>query len=79
MQTAAEQDPRRHGAEGGEDHALPADPIAGTTPHHLVQLSSLEDDGFGDELTVIWEIEPIESPAEIPAPAEPEHVGPAQS
>ena len=38
--------------------ALPLDPIAGTTPHHLIQLSSLEDDGFGDELTVIWEIEP---------------------
>lgn len=26
----------------------------------------------------IWEIEPIESPAEVPAPVEPEHVGPAQ-
>lgn len=38
--------------------ALPVDPITGTSPHHLVQLTSLEDDGFGDELTVIWEIEP---------------------
>jgi len=37
--------------------SLPADPIAGTRPHHLVRMSSLEDDGFGDELTVIWEIE----------------------
>jgi superfamily II DNA or RNA helicase len=38
--------------------SLPADPIAGTEPQHLIRLSSLEDDGFGDELTVIWEIEP---------------------
>ena len=36
---------------------LPPDPIAGTRPQHLVRMSSLEDDGFGDELTVIWEIE----------------------
>ena len=38
--------------------SLPADPVAGTCPHHLVRMSSLEDDGFGDEQTVIWEIEP---------------------
>lgn len=37
--------------------SLPEDPIAGTRPHHLVRMSSLEDDGFGDELTVIWEVE----------------------
>jgi hypothetical protein len=37
--------------------SLPIDPITGTRPHHLVRMSSLEDDGFGDELTVIWEIE----------------------
>lgn len=37
--------------------SLPADPISGTRPQHLVRMSSLEDDGFGDELTVIWEIE----------------------
>jgi superfamily II DNA or RNA helicase len=37
--------------------SLPPDPVAGTVPHHLVRMSSLEDDGFGDELTVIWEIE----------------------
>ena len=36
---------------------LPVDPMSGTRPQHLVRLSSLEDDGFGDELTVIWEIE----------------------
>lgn len=37
--------------------SLPIDPISGTRPQHLVRMSSLEDDGFGDELTVIWEIE----------------------
>src|SRR5262249_50257314 len=38
--------------------ALQADPIAGTRPHHLVRMSSIEDDGYGDELSVIWELEP---------------------
>jgi superfamily II DNA or RNA helicase len=37
--------------------ALPLDPIGGTRPQHLVRMSSIEDDGFGDELTVIWELE----------------------
>lgn len=37
--------------------SLPEDAISGTRPQHLVRMSSLEDDGFGDELTVIWEIE----------------------
>jgi superfamily II DNA or RNA helicase len=37
--------------------SLPPDPIAGTRPQHLVRMSSIEDDGFGDELTVIWELE----------------------
>src|SRR5437868_1841424 len=27
-------------------------------PQHLVTLSSVEDDGLGEELQVIWEIEP---------------------
>ena len=36
----------------------PADPLADVGRHHLIRLSSLEDDGFGDELMVIWEIEP---------------------
>ncbi len=26
--------------------------------HHLVSLTSVEDDGFGDDLDVIWEVEP---------------------
>lgn len=38
--------------------SLPEDVIAGTRPHHLVRMSSLEDDGFGDELAVLWELEP---------------------
>jgi superfamily II DNA or RNA helicase len=38
--------------------SLPEDALSGTRPQHLVRMSSLEDDGFGDELTVIWEIEP---------------------
>jgi hypothetical protein len=25
---------------------------------HVVQLSSIEDDGFGDEITLLWEVEP---------------------
>ena len=38
--------------------SLPADPLGSSGQHHLVRLSSLEDDGFGDELSVIWQIEP---------------------
>ncbi|HEX8876112.1 MAG TPA: DISARM system SNF2-like helicase DrmD [Phycisphaerales bacterium] len=29
-----------------------------STPHHLVRLSSVEDDGLGDQLEVVWELEP---------------------
>lgn len=32
--------------------------VAANAGQHLVALSSLEDDGFGQELQVIWEIEP---------------------
>ena len=28
------------------------------TPQHLLTLSSVEDDGLGEELNVIWELEP---------------------
>src|SRR5436305_9079476 len=38
--------------------SLPEDAISGVSPQHLVRMSSLEDDGFGDELTVLWELEP---------------------
>src|SRR5437773_1509204 len=51
--------------------SLPIDVIGGAGRHHLVRLSSLEDDGFGDELFVIWEIEPgtqIIPKQELPRP-----------
>jgi hypothetical protein len=32
--------------------------------HHLVTLSSVEDDALGEELQVIWEIEPGATPIE---------------
>ena len=35
-----------------------ADPFTDVGRHHLIRLTSLEDDGFGVELTVIWEVEP---------------------
>ncbi len=38
-----------------------ASSLAGTgcrRPSHLVELSSVEDDAYGDELTVFWEVEP---------------------
>lgn len=40
--------------------ALPGDPLhpVNGSPQHLVSLSSVEDDGEGEELEVIWEIEP---------------------
>src|ERR1035437_9777093 len=40
--------------------SLPPDAISGGLPtdQHLVSLSSVEDDALGDELQVIWELEP---------------------
>lgn len=40
--------------------ALPAPALKPTSasPQHLVTLSSVEDDGLGEELQVVWEIEP---------------------
>ena len=35
-----------------------ADPFTDVGRHHMIRLTSLEDDGFGVELTVIWEVEP---------------------
>src|SRR4029077_5155506 len=39
---------------------LPPDPLRGTLvePQHLVKLSSVEEDGLGEDLLVIWEVEP---------------------
>src|SRR5438132_14337884 len=39
--------------------ALPLDSLRPTAlPQHLVGLASVEDDGLGEELDVIWELEP---------------------
>ncbi|WP_446811552.1 DISARM system SNF2-like helicase DrmD [Methylomonas sp. 2BW1-5-20] len=38
---------------------IPAAPgIGRDNPNHLIKLSSVEDDGLGEELQVIWELEP---------------------
>jgi superfamily II DNA or RNA helicase len=37
---------------------LPATVLDKQTPQHLVSLSSVEDEGLGEELQVIWEMEP---------------------
>ena len=41
-------------------------------PSHLVKLSSVEDDGLGEELQVIWEIEPGTAIHEKPSLPEPD-------
>jgi len=49
---------------------LPAD---SRQPFHLVELSSVEDDAYGDELTVFWEVEPgtvVLPKATLPQPAD---------
>ncbi len=61
---------------------LPADPLAGedSSPQHLVTLSSVEDDGLGEILQVIWEIEPgatALTTATLPAP-EPDRFDPPE-
>src|SRR5947208_11813523 len=41
------------------------------SPQHLLTLSSIEDDGLGEELHVIWELEPgteIKDKGELPDP-----------
>jgi len=53
---------------------LPTDPLSTAEHeyHHLVNLSSVEDDGLGQELKVIWEIEVgarILQTATLPRPA----------
>jgi superfamily II DNA or RNA helicase len=54
--------------------ALPPDPMRGTsgTDQHLISLNCVADDGFGEELQVIWEVEPgarvIDRKSDLPAP-----------
>ncbi len=51
---------------------LPPDVFdADSAPQHLVELSSVEDDGIGDTLSVIWEVEPgaaVHETGNFPAP-----------
>jgi len=52
---------------------LPASPLLpkATSPQSLVLLSSIEDDGLGEELQVIWELEPgtqVYERVELPQP-----------
>ena len=46
---------------------------------HLIKLSSVEDDGFGEELQVIWEIEPGTTVHEKSTLPEPDFVRPSQA
>jgi hypothetical protein len=59
---------------GVQPSTLPASALKPTFtgPEHLLTLSSVEDDGLGEELQVIWEIEPgarIIEKAALPEPA----------
>ena len=53
---------------------LPGDPLRSNNagaPQHLVSLSSVEDDALGEELDVIWELEPgarIREGSQLPGP-----------
>lgn len=41
-------------------------------PQHLIRLQSIDDEGVGDELSVLWEIEPgrqLDERASLPDPA----------
>lgn len=54
--------------------ALPTDPLSSHAngPQHLVTLSSVEDDALGEELRVVWELEPgarVLEKAALPEPA----------
>lgn len=52
--------------------SLPADVMSGEPDSHFVVLSSVEDDGFGDELSVFWESEvatEVLPRATLPSPA----------
>src|SRR5690349_3417905 len=51
---------RRFVVGGIRQSSLPSDPLAmrQLPPQHLLTLTSVEDDALGEELQVIWEIEP---------------------
>src|SRR3984893_11866216 len=48
----------------------------GTDTAHLIKLSSVEDDGLGEELQVVWEIEPgtsVREKSTLPEPVSFDH------
>ena len=50
---------RRYVVTGIAPSSLPISPLAAkSTPQHLVTLNCIEDDGLGESLQVIWELEP---------------------
>src|SRR6516162_3898374 len=50
---------RRYVVTEVEASTLPASPLKpAEPPQHLVTLTSVEDDGLGEELQVVWELEP---------------------
>lgn len=50
---------RRYVVQEVLESTLPPQPLQFPhPPQHLVQLSSVEDDGLGEELRVVWELEP---------------------
>jgi superfamily II DNA or RNA helicase len=66
---------RRFVVTGVRPSALPIDAGGSvrTTPQHLVALSSVEDDGLGEELQVVWELEPgrqVFERANLPDPSQ---------
>ena len=51
--------------------AVPSTLTDGHSPSHLIELSSVEDDAYGDELSVFWGVEPgtvILPKATLPSP-----------
>ena len=56
-----------------ERSSLPPDPLqpGQSEPQHVVRLSSVEDEGLGEELAVVWELEPgatVHDKTMLPAP-----------
>ena len=65
--------PRRHTVAPAVESQLPANPLStdGYPPQHLVMLRSMEDDALGEQLQVIWRLEPgvrICEEVALPAP-----------
>ncbi|MGI8412950.1 MAG: DISARM system SNF2-like helicase DrmD [Solirubrobacteraceae bacterium] len=57
---------RRYVVSEIRQSALPVDPLdqQGSRPQHLLTLSSVDDDALGEDLQVVWEIEPGARPIE---------------